>query len=231
MHLQLSTILLTVSAFSAEPVPKPNNWAVGIICVLLLLATLLVVPFRRKLNLLLKSLFSQRHASLLMREGKILEERVFLFTVIFDLMTFAMGLMVICDHLLPDLVRKLTYIGLFFIFFFSLLALYFFKFFGNYVYTSLFDHTKERYQLNLSKFTFLTVAASVLYPFIIVVQFTGFFPILYGYIPVFFTFLAFFLMNLVKINPKSINLFHFFIYFCTLEILPYVILVKVVATI
>ncbi|MCQ2284873.1 MAG: DUF4271 domain-containing protein [Bacteroidales bacterium] len=231
MQTQLLDSLISISEFSTDVVPKPNNWAVLIICFLLLLLTLLIVPFRKKLNLIFKSLFSQRHYSLLLREGKILEERVFAFTLIFDLMTFSLGLDVIAEKFMPQVVKHLSYIGLFGIFFASLLLIYFFKFFVNYIYTALFEHKKERYLMNLDKFSFLTVAAVILFPFLVVVQFTGRFAILYAYIPVFFALLACLLYNLMKINPKAINLFQFFIYFCTLEILPYVILVKFIAII
>lgn len=231
MRTLLSATVLTVSDFSAEQVPHQNNWGIIIVCFLLLLFTLLIVPFRRKLMLMFKSLFSQRHYSMLLREGRVLEERIFPFTILFDLLTFSFGLLIIGERLYPQIVQKFSYMGTLGVLFLVLLLAYFLKFIFNHIYTALYDYDKERYYMNLYKFIFVTVAAMTLFPFLIVVQFTGVFSYLYAYISVFFIFLAFFLYDLMKINPRTINLLHFFIYFCTLEILPYVIMVKLITII
>lgn len=107
-----------------------------------------------------------------------------------------------------------------------MLALYFLTFTANIVYTGLFEHQKERYSLNLYKFIFLTNVAIVLFPFLVAYQATGYFVVLYAFIPVFLVLLGLFLYRIMKINPRNINLFQFFLYFCTLEVLPYLLLVK-----
>lgn len=224
-----SNHLLPAGALSAEPVLRPDPWPTIIICASLFLLTLIVVPFRRKLSLILRSLFSQRHFSLMVRESKILEERVFVFTLLFDLMVFALGILLLARKYYVPIVAKLSEIGVFGILFVVLLFLYFLKFFGNYIYSILFDHPKERYYINLYKFVFLTLAATTLYPILIVIYFTGCFPLLYVYIPIFVAYVIVLLYKLLKINPRHINLFQFFLYFCTLEILPYVLLVKFVS--
>lgn len=221
--------LLPAGMFAADPVLRPSPWLTILICASLFLFTLIVVPFRRKLSLILRSLFSQRHFSLMVRESKILEERVFVFTLLFDLMVFASGILVLAQRYYEPIVTKLSEIGVFGIIFISLFILYVLKFFINYIYSVLFDHPKERYYINLYKFVFLTLSATTLFPILIVVTFTGCFPILYAYIPIFVVYVIVLLFKLLKINPKRINLFQFFLYFCTLEILPYVLLVKSVS--
>ncbi len=222
---------LSVSEFCTDKVLSPSPWATILICTALLLFTLIIIPFRRKLSLLSRSLFSQRHFSLMIRESKILEERVFIFTLLFDILVASTGVLIILQHFHSPLVEKLTPMGLFGLLFAGLLLLYWFKFFCNFIYSKLFEHPKDLYFINLYKFAFLTDAATVLFCFLIVVEFTGMFAILYGYIPVFVTFFAVYVYKLLKINPRNINLFNFFIYFCTLEILPYVLLVKLNAII
>lgn len=165
----------------------------------------------------------------MVRESKILEERVFVFTLLFDLMVFALGILLLARKYYVPIVAILSEIGVFGILFVVLLFLYFLKFFGNYIYSILFDHPKERYYINLYKFVFLTLAATTLYPILIVIYFTGCFPLLYVYIPIFVAYVIVLLYKLLKINPRHINLFQFFLYFCTLEILPYVLLVKFVS--
>lgn len=165
----------------------------------------------------------------MVRESKILEERVFVFTLLFDMMVFASGILVVAQKYYNPIVAKFSVIGVFGILFALLLILYITKFFVNYVYSILFDHSKERYNINLYKFVFLTLAATTLFPILIIVFFTGYFPLLYTYVPVFVVYVMVLLYKLLKINPKRINLFQFFLYFCTLEILPYVWLVKLVS--
>ena len=62
---------LSVVQFQWDSVLRPNNWVTLVFCVLLLLLTVIFVTFRRKLFLVCRALFSQRHFSLVQREGKL----------------------------------------------------------------------------------------------------------------------------------------------------------------
>ncbi len=165
----------------------------------------------------------------MMRESKILEESVFLFTLIFDVMVFATGLLTVAQKMTPQFVEKLTEPGLFGILFVALLLVYWLKTLIYKVYTSLFDHPKELLLICSYKFVFLTIAAVSLYPFVLIAQITGQMKVLYAYVPVFSVYWVILLYKLFKINPRQINLFHFFLYFCTLEILPYVLMTKMIS--
>lgn len=220
---------LIVTGFCTEQVPKPNNFAVGVVCVILLLFTLAMVLYRRKMNYLVRSLFSQRYYSLLMRESKVLEERIFLILLPMSLSVFALTASVLTQRYASAIIEKLTFIGTFAMFLGIFIVLYFFKFICNVFYTYLFDHQKERYSLNLYKFVFVSDAAMFLMPFLLVGLFVGLNVWIYAYIPMAVCLFGLLLYKLMKINPKKINLFHFFLYFCTLEILPYLVLLKAIA--
>lgn len=222
--------LLPVTKFSRELVLRPAVWPTILICLCVLLLTIMMVAYRRKVTLLVQSLFSQRFMSLLLREGKILEERVFIVSLIYDLLTFALALQLLIVHFFPNLLNHIPYIAVYGILFVGLIVLYFSKFLSNLIYSALFDYQDERYQMNLYKFIFLTVSAVFLLPFLIFAQFTGYFSLIYIFIPIFIVFFVFFLYRLIILNPRKINLFQFFIYFCTLEILPYLVLVKSLVT-
>ncbi|MCQ2277488.1 MAG: DUF4271 domain-containing protein [Bacteroidales bacterium] len=217
---------LSVSEISADKVLSPSPWATILICASLFLLTLIIVPFRRKFSLIIKSFFSQRHYSLMNRESRILEERVYIFTLLFDLLVFATGLLVIIQHFMSQSLEKIHPMAVFGILFVGLLIIYWLKYLVYFIYSKLFEHSKELTSINLYKFLFITVAALVLFPFVIIAQYTGHFAVMYGYIPVFVAFYVLFAYKMLKINPRNINLFNFFLYFCTLEILPYVLLVK-----
>lgn len=222
---------LSVSEFSTDKVLSPNPWATILICAALFLLTLIVVPFRRKFSLIIKSLFSQRHFSLMNRESRILEERVYFFTLLFDIMVLATGVLIILEHFQDASLSEVSPVAVFGMLFGGLMLIYWLKYFCYFIYSKLFEHNKDLYSINLYKFIFLTVSALVLFPFLVVAQFTGHFAVMYAYIPAFAVLFVLFAYKMLKINPRNINLFNFFLYFCTLEILPYVLLVKLSAII
>ena len=222
---------LAVGEFSADAVPQPDNGVTIVLCVLIFLLTIIVVLFRRRLSNLIRSLYSQRFYSLLVRESKVLEEMTFPVTLLFDLLTVSLGILVIVTHFKTLFMDRMTFWGAYGAVFAVMVAVYFLVVAANIVYTGLFDHHKERYSLNLYKFVFLTNVAILLLPFLIVYHALGNFAVMYAFIPVFFVAFGFYLYRLLKINPQNINLFHFFLYFCTLEILPWVLLVKCISII
>lgn len=222
---------LAVAEYSADAVPQPNNGVTIALCALIFLFTVSIVLFRRRLSYLIRSLYSQRFYSLLVRESRVLEELMFPVTLLFDLLTIALGILLIIMHFNAPFVSKLTFWGAFGVVFAVLTVVYFFEHTANVLYTSLFDHQKERYSINLYKFVFTTNVAMLMFPFIIVYHALGCFAVMYAFIPVFFMALGLYLYRLLKINPRNINLFQFFLYFCTLEILPWVLLVKCISII
>lgn len=222
---------LAVAEYSADVVPQPDNGVTLVLCALIFLLTISIVLFRRRLSYLIRSLYSQRFYSLLVRESKVLEEMMFPVTLFFDLLTVSLGVLVIVMHFKPLFVARLTFWGAYGVVFAVMLAVYFLDFMANVLYTNLFDHQKERYSLNLYKFVFFTNVSMLLLPFLIVYHALGNFAVMYAFIPVFFLVLGLYLYRLLKINPRNINLFQFFLYFCTLEILPWVLLVKCISMI
>lgn len=202
-----------------------------VLCALLFLLTIVMVLFRRRYTLHIRSLYSQRFYSLLLRESKVLEEMMFPVTLLFDLLTISLEIVMILMHLKPMLVDRLTFWGAYGAVFGSMLVLYFFSFAANVIYTGLFDHQKERYSLNLYKFVFTSNVALMLLPILVACYALHEFAVMYAVIPLFLVLLALYVYKLFKINPKKINLFQFFLYFCTLEILPYLLWVKFVSII
>ena len=222
---------LAYTSFDFDKVMTVGPWPTILLCAALFLLTLLVVPFRRKFDLLFRSLYSQRHFSLMIREGRVLQERFVIFTLIFDTLVFALGVLIIMLHYDNILAQKMHVMLLFLLLFTVMMAMFWGKYLVNVIYTNLFDHPKELYPMSLYKFIFVTDAAILLFPFLILVQFTHHFFWIYCYIPLFLMLFVLYVYKLMKINPRQINLFNFFVYFCTLEILPYLLLAKLTAMI
>ena len=218
---------LSVTQFQWDAVTRPNSWITLIFCLLLFIFTMTFLTFRRKLMLIFRALFSQRHFSLLQREGKIIEDRSSIFVLAFDLLTITMGLTMFCDTFTPHAVSKwpfIAYVGLFLT---LMLAAYVIKLLCNELYSSLFDRDKERTSINQYKFIFMTDFSVFLFPMLILTHYTGFHTVYYLIAVVFVILFSIWTYRLLKINSMSGHRFHFFLYFCTLEILPWTILFKV----
>ncbi len=218
---------LGVMQFQWDAVSRPNNWLTVIFCVLLLLFTMIVITFRRKLLLVVRALFSQRHFSLVQREGKVLEDRSSLFVLVFDLLTITTGLVMFCSTYMPVQMAKLPFIAWIGIFFVLVLTAYLLKLLCNGLYARLFGRDKEHVAVNQYKFIFMTDFAILLFPLLLTIQYTGLRYIYYIVVVVLAVLFAVWLYRLMKINSLEGHRFHFFLYFCTLEILPWMLFLKV----
>ncbi len=217
---------LTVTQFQWDSVAQPNNWITLIFCVLLLLFTIIVVAFRRKLFLICRALVSQRHFSLVQREVKILEERSSLLLLVFDLLTITTGLVMFGNTYLSPVMSRLPFIANVGICFGVLLSAFFLKLLCNQLYATLYGRQKESAAMNQYKFSFMTNFAILLFPMLIIIHYMQLrtcYYILAVILALLFLTWAFQLMKNNSINGRG---FHFFLYFCTLEILPWLVGLK-----
>ena len=222
---------LSITQFQWDVVTRPNSWITLIFCLLLFAFTMIFLTFRRKLTLISRALFSQRHFSLLQREGKIIEDRRSVFVLAFDLVTITTGLVMFCGTFLPSAVSQwpfIAYVGLFLA---LLLGAYVFKLFCNEIYALLFDRDKERTTINQYKFIFITDFSVFLFPMLILTHYSGLHAVYYVIAVVFAALFTVWIYRMLKINSMSGHRFHFFLYFCTLEILPWVLFLKVLLNI
>ncbi|MBR4913117.1 MAG: DUF4271 domain-containing protein [Bacteroidales bacterium] len=189
------------------------------------------LTFRRKLTLISRALFSQRHFSLLQREGKIIEDRSSIFVLAFDLITITTGLAMFCSTFTPNAVSRLPFIAYIGLILILLIVAYVLKLFINEVYAGLFDRDKERTTINQYKFIFMTDFSVLLFPMLILTHYSGLRAVYYLIAVVFVALFAVWIYRMLKINSMSGHRFHFFLYFCTLEILPWVLFLKVLLNI
>ena len=218
---------LSVTQFQWDTVTRPNSWITLVFCLLLFIFTMTFLTFRRKLMLIFRALFSQRHFSLLQREGKIIEDRSSIFVLAFDLITITTGLTMFCNSFIPSTVSKWPFIAYIGVFLALLLAAYVIKLMCNELYSRLFDRDKERTAINQYKFIFMTDFSVFLFPMLILTHYSGLRAVYYLIAAVLASLFAIWTYRLLKINSMNGHRFHFFLYFCTLEILPWTILLKV----
>jgi len=193
----------------------------------LLFVTLSFVSYKRKALLMLRALFSARYFQQLLREGKLTNERIYLYTTLINFTVFPTLILVFFHFYFPKaytlftpplLLYGILFVAMIIARVFSRLFLWYF--------TTIFNYQEQSYLYVTIKILYRLYNALLLLCTVPVMWFARMPEIIFFvYIPVFLIiFFAFFSRFLRNINGMS--LIHFFIYFCSLEILPYLLLVK-----
>jgi hypothetical protein len=188
--------------------------------------TLSFVLYKRKVLLMLRALFSTRYFQQLLREGKFSNERLFFYPIFLNFITFPCILLVffhfytpkLIEDFSPVLIYLITLGGTVTVMAISQLILWYF--------TTIFNYQEQRYLYSTIK-TLYRFCNNLFFIIIIPIIWYTRVPelIFFVYIPfLLIVFLAFIILFLRNINGAY--RIHFFIYFCSLEILPYFVLVK-----
>ena len=213
--------------FDFSPVSFANgNWATLIIILELLLLTINAVVNRRSLILSIQSLYSKRAFSQVSKEGKFFSEGAFIFSLPFVLLTWAMSILQLCSYYFPQFFEKLTYMQFFGIVCGVFAAFFLIKFLINLFLFEFFECSEKRYDFHVTAFSFLLNCSLALMLAQTVAQYTNFYAI---YIFIALIISGLFILKVYKdfiLKSKRVNLFQFFMYFCTLEILPCLVIVK-----
>lgn len=222
---------LRVSELSYDGVITHNNYLTLVLCVILLLFTLIIITERRKILLILRTLFSHRSYALIQREGTLLKDKPTALVLTFDMLTISTFLTMFLSDNFPNVLFKIPFIARVGIIFAVLIVAYFFKYVFYLIYTYMFDRKKDRQQIYQYKFIFITDFAIAIFPFLILLGYTNFFDFFYVIFAILLILFVAWGYRLLKINFNDGKIFNFFLYFCTLEILPWLILLKTAVSI
>ena len=194
----------------------------------LLLITLSFVLYKRKVLLMLRALFSTRTLQQLLREGKLANESIFLYSSLLYLFAFPCLFLAVFNLFFPQLLANFPFS--FFVFFVIILGIVviapLISWMVLHYFTTIFNYQEERYLYTTLKALYRFYNALFLIMIIPIAWYTRVSEIVtFVYLPFFlFIFFSFFIRFLRNLN--GISRIHFFIYFCTLEILPYLLAVK-----
>lgn len=207
-------------------IAQNNNLATVVLLVALIFFTSIFVAYRHRVTLLLTSLFSQRHLSQLQREGKVANRDLFLWVQGIIVIVQALFLYIVLQFLFPKIFNYFDSILLYFLLIGIVILDYVFKRVINFVYMSLFESSDEISLYTLYKLFFNFSNSVVLMIILPIALYTAYWKLLFVYIPIFIITFSVSAFKLFTINASKLKLFHFFIYFCTLEILPYLAVLK-----
>ena len=197
----------------------------------LLLITLSFVWYKRKALLMLRALFSTRYFQQMLWEGKLTNEYLFFYTILTYLVAFPCIILSFFYFYFPELyavyspavLYNMLCAGTLVALIVSHLFLWFF--------TEIFNYQEQRYLYITVKALFRFYHALFIVCIIPVVWFTRIPELIFFiYIPFLIVILIAFFVRFVK-NISGVSLIHFFIYFCSLEILPCLLLIKLFANI
>lgn len=193
----------------------------------ILVLTLVVAANRRKFNIIIQSLFSQRVRGQFIREIKLFNSWIDAILLVYIFMVQALLLFLLLQYFLPGIARYFSPIALYGISFGVVIVDYFLKMLNVFILSYLFEYKEERMCFNHNKFFYLTVNSVLLLPILIVTVYTGIKLFLFVYLLVFLITYAFVIYKTIILYSKSLSRLQFFLYFCTLEILPYMVCLKV----
>jgi hypothetical protein len=203
-----------------------NNWATLLIVVAMLLLSINAVLYRRKFVLTLQCLYSKRAFSQLSKEGKFYSEGVFILSWPFIMIVIALSVKQICSYFIPAFDQQVSFMEFIGIVCLSVIALFILKQIVDFLLFGLFECAEERYNFHIIGFSFLLNSSLILFLTNIVVQYTNF--IIFYLFSILIISILFAIKTYKDFIFKSrrVNLFQFFMYFCTLEILPCALIVK-----
>lgn len=204
-----------------------TDWVTLVFIIILILLTILFTLNRRKYSLLLRSLYSSKFFTQLSHEGKIFQERIYLLDLGVILLTQSLLCYYIVKNIFPSTYAIFSPIYLYFIVLGVVIGDYIFKSLMTFLFTYLYDIREERQTFFSYKLFTQSINSLILLPILIAAVYTAYYPILFLYLPVFIINFMIMAYRLFILNVKRVHPFHFFVYFCTFEILPYLIALKV----
>lgn len=203
-----------------------SNWITIIILFVFLLLTINAVVYRREFIMSLQCLYSKRAFSQLIKEGKPISDGSFVFSLPVVVLAFSLSLIQLTSFFVPTLQNGMPYPQFFGITALIVLGVYFLKNAIDFFLFEIFDHVEEAESFHRMEISFLINASLVLFAVFMLVQYTDIYAF---YLLAAALIGALFLLKLYKnvfFVAKRVNLFQFFVYFCTLEIIPCVVIVK-----
>ena len=199
----------------------------SVFCGILLLITLLIAFNRRKFSNVMRALFSPRVRTQLQRESKVFGEWFYFFCIVYYFLVQGMLIFLLVQYLLPGIAEGWKAFPLYFIAIDIVMADYFIKLLNTFFLAYVFECPEDRANFNLTKFLYQMVNSVVLLPLLVASVYTEIPQILFLYVPVFLTTYGTLIYRTLTLNSNRIRPFLFFLYFCTLEILPYLIILKI----
>ena len=208
------------------PISAYSDIATFVFCLALIVLAVNVTNNRRDFKATLQALFVPRVRSQFFRESKLYNEWCFYLGTLFNVLIQSLLVFYLLVTLLPSLADVLHLKLLYVLCFGAVLIDFFFKFGNSTLLGQLFECGSDAAIFNHSKFFYYSDNSIVLLPILATAIYLGMPAILFAYLPFFVATYSMMLIRTLTLKSSALSLFQFFLYFCTLEILPYLIILK-----
>ena len=229
-----------ISAFSSNisetvpsgmlPVSAYADTATFVLCAALLVLAVNVTNNRRDFKCTLQALFLPRVRSQFFRDSRLYDEWCFALGTIFNTLIQSLLVFYLIVTFLPALASGIHLKLLYLTCLVAVLLDFFIKLGNCTLLGKLFECSNDATIFNHSKFFYISDNSIVLLPILAAAVYLGMPVLLFAYLPFFITTYAMMIIRTLTLKSSALRLFQFFLYFCTHEILPYLVILKVLVS-
>jgi hypothetical protein len=205
------------------------DWLTSILLIMVLLVTWMTVRHRKRMEQVFRAAFSYRFVNQLMRDGDLSRELIN--TVLSIVFIFLTAILLFLTALHSGYIP--TYESKYFLLFVKVLSatgLYFFgRIYLHRVVGVVFKTQVPALEYNVNSFIINHIATIIVLPLIISVVFTSNTVLLYTSVFIYSSLLLYSIIrgSFIGTSIKKFSVFYLFLYLCTLEILPLLVIVKI----
>lgn len=208
------------------PISSYADIATAVLCTALAALAINVTNNRRNFRAIMQALFVPRVRSQFFRESKLYNEWCFAFGTIFNALIQGLLVFYLLVTLMPSFAEGMNLKLLYALCFAAALLDFFFKLGNSTLLGRMFECSSDAAIFNHNKFFYLSDSSVALMPILAATIYLGTPAILFAYIPFFLASYIMMIVRTLTLKSSALSLFQFFLYFCTLEILPYLIILK-----
>lgn len=223
--------LLEITPVALPQSGRDTDWLTTLFCAIIVLLTLIIVNGRRKFSYIVRALFSSRSRSQLMRESKPLEEWIYAFILLYVFMVQGVLITFLIDTYAHPITEHFAPFLLYLTCTAAVAADYFLKRFNLRILTTIFECSDDRTTFLENRFFHQICSSLPLLPIVMIATYTNSPAWLFAFIPIFITTYILMIYKTLRLKSSSLTFLQFFLYFCTLEILPILVITKLLLTI
>ena len=212
--------------------PKPvqvvnQDWIYGILIFCIVIITMAKFLFSKRFNQIFKAVFSNRFINQMFREGNLFKERIVIFLFINCVLINSLFIFIVNKMIIKLPIEDSFSINLYLIIIIIFLSLFIYKLIISLIIEKFFKTAEPSFLYRINLFLFNYISGIILLPFLILIICMNSLTILYLCIGLYFLIILYRITRIIIIKTLF-SFLHLFLYICTLEILPLLVIIKII---
>ncbi len=209
---------------------KSNSW----ITILLILGFVLFVyvcfKYRNRLRQIFRAFARRNYANQFVREGNLFKEKIFIPLMAISFISLSIFYYQTIKYFYSDIIQSVSDFGLFIIIFTAILSIWILKIILIRITAFIFLTQKHSYEYLLNMHIFFIACGLIVLPILLLTTYCFLKIFLFiGLVISTIIFLAWIIRGVsIGLNEKNFSKFHLFLYLCTFEFIPVLILLKAI---